>query len=262
MKRLLIFLLLLTLVACDSGVNDMAQDSDIQGYQDGEKYELLGTYIENFDVETREDAVAYYQKYLLDKLSEEEKEIKILSYFTDEYEGFIELLNDDTYFVIKRNAAFEKVYFFRPNITSYDEKYYNEDGSLKFKTEYSTEADFRNNYYYDGNIVRVESINLDGTTRLKYTDEIVTIGDIVKHLRINYEFKGYIHNFEYSDKVNEILSAYNVIESDGRTYTWYMDGNGNNFENAVSLEYNGNIYHKGEYPLWEGFVTPPGILQR
>ena len=69
-------------------------------------------------------------------------------------------------------------------------------------------------------------------------------------------------NFEYSDKVNEILSAYNVIESDGRTYTWYMDGNGNNFENAISLEYNGNIYHKGEYPLWEGFVTPPGILQR
>ena len=82
---------------------------------------------------------------------------------------------------------------------------------------------------------------------------------------LSCEKRGYKQEFTYADVANKILATMIVTESDGTTYTYTMDGKGNEPDHIVTMKLTKNgrttTYSKGNFPFAQGYVTPPGFLQ-
>lgn len=226
--------------------------SDIK---DGEKLENGDFFISEVKIESYEDCVNFLSTY---KNNANEK----LSFFRNgEYDGFIER-DHDSYFFLKRNKNYQQtVFYFDFGVVSETLTEYDESGNIKFEKHSSTEADFENYYYYEGNTVRYEKIMNDGSCEDKRTYEIVTLADGGSQRNVIYAYyKGYEREFTYADKENQILSTMAVTEPSGKHYVWYLDGAGNKLSNVLYIEITQNgatsTYYAGSIPLWEGFVTP------
>ena len=226
--------------------------SDIK---DGESLENGDFFISEVKIESYEDCVNFLSTY---KNAANEK----LSFFRNgKYDGFVERDND-SYFFLKRNPNYQQtVFYFDFGIISETLTEYDESGNIKFEKDSSTEADFENYYYYEGNTVRYERIMNDGSCDDKITYEIVTLADGGTQRNVIYAYyRGYEREFTYADKENQILSTMAVTEPSGKHYVWYLDGAGNKLSNVLYIEITQNgatsTYYAGSIPLWEGFVTP------
>ena len=225
--------------------------------KDGDVLNDGSIYFDELNIKNKDDA-----KDLLDKYKPNGE---TLYFTTTEYTGSIGSEHDGVIVIKKTENTTEVVMMFDNGMVNTDTKKY-EDGQLVYMLSSGTEVDFYEEFYYDGNITT-------GNIRDKETDKIietsiyetVTDGNGSYRLMIMCERSGYKQEFTYADKANKILASMTVTESNGVTYTYVMDGNGNGVDNVVTmtLTINGSTktYTKGNFPFANGYVSPPGFLQ-
>lgn len=227
--------------------------------KDGDVLEDGTTYFNAVEVADEGDVTE-----LLDKYAHELNKNLVL-FTTPEYTGRVERL-DNEYIIKKESDKFESVVFIYGENTSTNLTEFDENGNVKYEYTHATDEEVYTKKYYSENHVRVEQFKNDGS------DEIYGLAEFERGIingneysvLVRAEYMNNVHTFEYSDKINGTLSSMTVVEGGDCTYTFIMDGSGNNSDNVVSLTMTKNgktTKYDSENIPWYSVTSPPGLMQ-
>ena len=235
------------------------EDSTDVERKDGDILEDGTTYFSTVEIVDNNSATEFLDKYA------HELNKNLVLFTTPEYTGRVERL-DNEYIIKKESDKFESVVFIYGENTSTHLTEFDDNGNVKYEYIYATNESVYTKKYYSENLVRVEQFKNDGS------DEIYSLAEFERgiingseyRVLVRAEYMNNVHMFEYSDKINDILSSMTVVEGGDYTYTFIMDGSGNNPENVVSLTMTKNgkttKYDSGNIP-WYSVASPPGLMQ-
>ena len=183
------------------------EDVAVVDVKDGDILEDGTTYFHEIKIENENDAVE-----LLDKYAHELNRDLVL-FTTPEYTGRVERL-DNEYIIKKESDNFESVVFIYGENISTNMTEFDDNGNVKYKYTHATNEEVYIKKYYSENAVRVEVFKNDGSDKIYSVAEFergIINGEEYSVLK-RAEYMNNIQTFEYSDKINKMLSSMTVIE--------------------------------------------------
>lgn len=222
-------------------------------YEKGDVTDEGYLYYPDFDIEDPKELDDFIKEY------SPHEDIHIVKFVDGEWKGLISR-EEDVVQVVKRNDEEQIVtLYFDNGSTIVTQEKYDEDGNIAYRSHESSDSSHTTeSYFNDG--VETRTIK-DKTTGVTKTLKVktVTIGETAYQRLIYIDTgTGMVQSFEYADFANSILSKMTISEG-GKTYTWNMDGKGNDVENIVSLTIDGNTIPRKDVILPD-YTTPPGQL--
>ena len=233
--------------------DDTTVPTEEKNYQKGDLTEVGHVYYPDFDIDNPEDLDNFIQAYA------PREDIHIVRFVDGEWEGLVSR-EEDVVQVVKRTEEEQIVtlYYDSGEILVSREKY-DETGNIVYSFRDSSGSDhITESYFSDGIETRTVKDRTTGAAKILKV-QTVTIGEVTYQRLIYIDTgKDMIQSFEYADFANGILSHMTVSEG-GKTYTWNMDGKGNEVANIVSLTVDGNTIPRSTVNL-TAYTTPPGQM--
>ena len=227
--------------------------SEDKPYEKGDITEDGRVYYPDFDLDNTEDLDEFIKEY------SPREDVLIVRFADGPWDGLVSR-EGDVVQVVKRNDLEQiAALYFDDGSTIVTHEKYDEDGALTYRSREDSSSSHTTESYFEEGVetrtVKYKDSGVTETLRVK----TVTVWEAV-HERLIYvdTGKGMIQSFEYADFTTGILSEMTVSEG-GKTYTWNMDGVGNDVENIVSLTVDGKTIPRNDINLTE-YTTPPGRL--
>lgn len=208
-------------------------------------------YYPDFDIEDPKKLDDFIKEY-----SPHEK-IHIVRFVDGEWEGLVSRENDVVQVVKKNDEEQMVTLYFDNGETIVTLEKYDDNGNVVYSSRESSGSDISTESHYSDNVeTRTVKEKSTGVTKTLKIKTITINGTTYQRLIYIDTGKGMVQSFEYADYANKIISAMTVSERE-KTYTWNMDGKGNDVENIVSLTIGGNTIPRQNVNLME-YTTPPG----
>lgn len=233
--------------------DDTADPHEGNTYEKGDLTEEGHVYYPDFDIDNAEDLDAFIKEY------SPREDLAIVRFVDGDWEGLVSR-EDDVIQVIKRTKSEQIVtLYFDDGRTILSHEKYDEAGNIVYRfREASGSSIVTESYFTDGIETRTVKNTETGITKTLKVKTITIDETVCQRLIYIDTGMGMVQSFEYADFANGILSEMTVSEG-GKTYTWNMDGKGNDVENIVSLTIGGNTIPRKDINLTI-YTTPPGQI--
>ena len=222
-------------------------------YEKGEVTDEGYVYYPDFDIEDPKELDKFIKEY------SPREDMHLVRFVDGEWEGLVSR-EDDVVQVVKRNDEEQTVtLYFDSGETIVTHEKYDDDGNVVYSSRESSDSNVSTeSHYNDGVETRAVKDKKTGVTKTLKVKTTTINGTVYQRLIYIDTDKGMVQSFEYADFANGIISEMTVSEG-GKTYTWNMDGKGNDVENIVSLTIGGSIIPRKDVNLME-YTTPPGQI--
>ena len=233
--------------------NDETTKPDDKVYEKGDVTDEGYVYYPEFDIEDPKELDDFIKEY------SPREDITIVKFVDGEWEGLVSR-EDDVVQVVKQNDEEKNVtLYFDSGETIVTQEKYDDDGNVVYSSRESSDSNVSTeSHYNDGVETRTVKDKKTGVTKTLKVKTTTINGTVYQRLIYIDTGRGMVQSFEYADFANGIISKMTVSEG-GKTYTWNMDGKGNDVENIVSLTIGGNTIPRKDVNLME-YTTPPGQI--
>ncbi len=243
----------------DGGETTAPDDGETTGPDENKTYEKGDitdegyVYYPDFDIDDPKELDEFIKEY------SPREDMQLVRFVDGEWKGLVSR-EDDVVQVVKKNDKEQLIaLYFDSGETIVTHEKYDDNGNIVYSSRNSSSSNVSTESHFSDNVeTRIVKDKSTGVTKTLKVKTITINGTTYQRLIYIDTGKGMVQSFEYTDFTNGIISQMTVSEG-GTTYTWNMDGKGNDIENIVSLTIGGNTIPRKDVNLME-YTTPPGQI--